>query len=168
MNIYLIEMNDKKQAPTKEAPRKELSQLFTTHTLAITFAPDDTRQFWGKPNRWGKCHNAMVKVIYDVMATGTVHNIKLWPDLSAPPTITPLGRVPRIHWHGIITLKDPPQFYTRGLIEAHHYMIDIDTIKDKTVWLEYSKKFVVKYKEYQQYIIKEEIDDEVTDVLTVV
>lgn len=139
---------------------KNLSPLFTDEVLAITINPADERQYYGKSNRWGKAQSMLSSVLLDLLASGTIYIIYLYPDLSAPSPIIPPNKYPRVHWHGVIKLKNPPEFFSRGLAELRHYSVDIDTIKDTGVWYRYCQKFIKQYREYKQYSIKHELEDD--------
>lgn len=131
----------------------ELNKKFTTEALSITINPD--KQHYGQGNRWGKVYNDVRKDIFEIMGTDTIYKIYICPDLSAPSPIIGDQKIPRIHWHGVIYLKDPPQFFTRGLSAMNRYVVDIDTIDNMDIWMKYSKKFIDKYPEYKQYVIDE-------------
>lgn len=154
-------MNEKKK------PRKspDLDRRLIDKIQTFTIAPDNAIQYWASSNRWGKCFDRVYKDMIEMMDTGCIHNINIYPDLGVPPSISPSELIPRIHWHGLIEFNDVPEAFSRSFMHLNHYRIEIDTIDDPDYWESYMKKFIKMYPQYERYSIKLCLDTDKVDTL---
>lgn len=127
---------------------------------SFTICPANKFQFIGKLNRWGKAFDYLVKELKTY--GGVLREIKIFPDLSAPPAIdTENNQFPRIHWHGWIKCDNLIQLYSSTLANFGGYRIEIDTIDDIKIWEKYCRKLIDEYPEYSQYVYEYARTDEV-------
>lgn len=115
---------------------------------AVTLAPNDHSQFFGKKSRMEKFINRM----NERFMCYTQYGIKYWfaIELSEPRSKSMTG--PRLHLHGKLRFSSRKSV-KKFLLDLYYLltrigMVDIDTIDDEAIWDTYCKK--------QQYIICED------------
>lgn len=146
--------------PETPTPAPRLDARFSTDYLTFTVCPSDEYQFRRKGTNRFTLYSREFEKGFLANMSRCVKHVQLYPDLSIPKFLqTPqAGKVsasyPRIHYHGIIKLKDAPLFY---LMYPKYYStlgrVEIDTIVDMEKWLAYCKKFILQYPRYESEII---------------
>lgn len=124
---------------------------------AITIAPDDkVNRILGSPEARLRHVTTMVKHFLNTSGIRKyISQYELYPDVSIPPLMTRS----RVHFHGVIHVKDPRAFIV-SMRDYEHYRIEIDTIDDLKSWLQYCKKWVSVFPEDKLYILKYDEDEE--------
>jgi len=108
--------------------------------LSITINPSPVRQYLKEGNykeRKNKINSEWVKEFYFWYRRSAIKSIQVWTEISWRGLI---------HYHGCVTIDDPKEFAT--VMAEHAYPlkgspdvnIDIDTIDDMDVWLDYCRK----------------------------
>lgn len=126
----------KYKTTTYSKPKKSILEpkdieLSVAYTFSIN--PNDDYQFWNdiESERIKKATNHMKYIIK--------HNPNLLLDLYVD--VSSLGR---IHWHGTVTFKHfnhVKMFYTEFVHDIlTKHTLEVDTIKDNGVWVEYCLK----------------------------
>lgn len=120
--------------PKSMAPKCNIvspEEIEVNKLYAITMAPNDDLQYWTDEERVSKLEHYMINYILK--------------DAPAVIDITmEVSRTGRLHYHGTIMFpirRNIHNFYINTIHKwLNKFIIEIDTIKDLTVWLTYCGK----------------------------
>lgn len=118
--------SSKYQKPPHVAPSPEDIDPKAIYTFSISPA----NQHENRQSRLKLIQNDLCKTL-SYLGNQKVFTFTIYPELG------PTGR---LHWHGIITIKDPLAFYTNLFRITIHNTFEIDTIKDEDEWFTYYTK----------------------------
>lgn len=119
------------------------STFFKKHQLyAITIAPDDNKQFFGKINRYNLFLNYINELFIHYKPIG-IH-YKLYIELSEPKNAGHNSNGPRLHCHGVLKFFSNKSI-TKFLLTEYYKLtrtniIDFDTVDNTDKWKLYCEK----------------------------
>lgn len=120
--------------------KKPYFEVGIWYSLTLNYA--DSKQFFGKPTRETKVVNLTNERLLSY--TQKRINYILYLELSEPHVGTAYSNGPRLHYHGMIRFRSYAGLKLWLLNDYHDLLqdciVDIDTIGDKKVWLDYCKK----------------------------
>lgn len=145
-------MESAKKISDKQKKSLEMDRYKNGTTYAITIAPDDHRQYFGKDHNERLSQVQRYVTEYLKARLKYIEDVQLCTDISYPQTIGN-GKLPRVHYHGTISFKNLPRFLLSHS-GSEHLMIDIDTIDDPKYWKQYCRKFIKLFTNYELYNIE--------------
>lgn len=108
---------------------------------SVTINPDDSHQFFGKPERFRKFRNVMYELFISLSQQHIDYKFVI--ELSEPRN-NKYGSGPRYHVHGWILFKSTHSIFQFLDIVYYNWTrlghVDIDTVQDMTVWNNYMTK----------------------------